>query len=120
MIAGLLLKNEFDLNVRHERDPVFTMMSDGSIQNVYHIQLLNKSQDKSEFIIKVKGIKNLQTNLEDRIFKIKEGEVKDFDLQVRAPSDEIQKQQDMTIVMSSVSHPDHQKIYKSMFIGPDR
>jgi len=121
MIAGLLLKKEFDLNVRHERDPVFTMMSDGSIQNIYHLKLLNKSEDKSEFKLEVNGPKNLQTNLEDKTFKIKNGEVRNFDLAVRAPSSDLtEKQQDLLIIMSSVKHPDHQKIYKSMFIGPDR
>ena len=44
MLIGLSARAELDLNVLHDRNPLFVTLSDGTIRNGYTIKILNKSR----------------------------------------------------------------------------
>jgi cytochrome c oxidase accessory protein FixG len=119
IIIGLNLKSDIDINVRHERSPVFTMMSDGSIQNVYYLNLLNKTEHHDEFRLEVKGLDGAQTNINDRVFELDSGEVKRFTLKIRAPwKQSYDEQHKIILLLHSKNNPNRIREYDSMFIGP--
>ncbi len=42
MLYALLTRHAFDVNVIHDRNPVFVRMADGAIRNGYTMRILNK------------------------------------------------------------------------------
>lgn len=119
ILLGLVMKSSIDLNVRHERNPVYTIMSDGSIQNTYHLQLLNKSETDASFKLEIKGMNILENNASDKIFYLKSGEVKKFTLRVKVSRNQIHDEtQDMLIILTAIENPNVYSEYRSMFIGP--
>ncbi|MCV6576889.1 MAG: cytochrome c oxidase accessory protein CcoG [Cohaesibacter sp.] len=60
LTAGLMLfaqlnRQLVDLNVLHDRNPLFVALSDGSIRNGYTMRILNKAEEKREFTISLLG-----------------------------------------------------------------
>jgi len=41
LLAALSMRDRLDLNVRHDRNPLFVKLSDGSIRNGYELKILN-------------------------------------------------------------------------------
>ena len=119
MLLGVGLKSELDINVTHERNPVYTVMADGSIQNVYHLLLLNKSEHDHDYTLDVQGEMPLNSNVKNKVFHLKSGEVKKLTLYLKASMDEVKHdRQPVLLVLSSVSDPSDPVRYSSMFIGP--
>jgi cytochrome c oxidase accessory protein FixG len=119
IVYGLATKTVLDINVRHERSPQFTMMSNGSIQNVYHLDILNKTDQPADFIITITGLDGITSNVDDKIFHLKTAQVKRFIMLARAPRKQLtQESHPVTITLQSKENPEIKDVYKSMFIGP--
>ena len=56
MLYALLTRPEIELNVLHDRNPLFVRMADGDIRNAYTIKILNKSHTSRSFHLAVKGL----------------------------------------------------------------
>jgi cytochrome c oxidase accessory protein FixG len=53
---GLAGRSTVDLNVIHDRNPLFVTLSDGSIRNGYEIRILNKVREERTFTLSVEGL----------------------------------------------------------------
>lgn len=119
IVVGLTSKTVLDLNVRHERSPQFTLMSDGSIQNIYHLDMLNKTEHIADMILTITGIDGLKSNADQKIFHLRTAEVKRFIMRIRVPRKHVtQESQPITITMQAKDNPEIKDVYQSMFIGP--
>ena len=49
LIVALFLRDTIDLSVRHDRNPVFVTLSDGSIRNGYEVRIQNRNPDPNIF-----------------------------------------------------------------------
>ncbi len=56
MAYGLLSRGDLDLNILHDRNPLFVMLSDGSIRNGFTVKVLNKAHAARRFEITVEGV----------------------------------------------------------------
>ena len=56
LIVSLLTRSNLDVNVLHDRNPVFVTLSDGSIRNGYEIKILNMVAKPSRFNVRLEGI----------------------------------------------------------------
>ena len=56
MVAVLLTRERLDLNVLHDRNPIFVTQSDGSVRNGYTVRLLNKRMHERHFMLHVEGM----------------------------------------------------------------
>jgi cytochrome c oxidase accessory protein FixG len=56
MLYALLARSLLDISVRHDRNPLFVTLSDGSIRNAHTVHLLNKRQDTSTVALDVEGL----------------------------------------------------------------
>ncbi|MBL4775328.1 MAG: cytochrome c oxidase accessory protein CcoG [Mariprofundus sp.] len=121
IISGLLFKSPVAMNVHHERSPLYTMMSDGSIQNIFHMDFMNKTEGSADFILTTSGLDNITTNAEGKVFHLKNGQLKKFTLRVRIHKKSItQEQQPIIFELKSVDNPEVRDVYESVFIGPRR
>lgn len=56
MSWAILNRQPLELNVIHNRSPLYVKMSDGSIRNNYQFKVLNKSHDDKAYSVKINGL----------------------------------------------------------------
>ena len=56
MLSLLTFRSDLDVNVLHDRNPLFVTLSDGSIRNGYTIKILNKDRSDRSFSLAVEGL----------------------------------------------------------------
>ena len=49
MLVALFLRDTIDLTVRHDRNPVFVTLSDGSVRNSYEVRIQNRNGQQNIF-----------------------------------------------------------------------
>jgi cytochrome c oxidase accessory protein FixG len=60
MLYALLTRDYLDVSVRHDRNPLFVALSDGSIRNAYGVHLLNKRTVPAAIELDVEGLPNAE------------------------------------------------------------
>lgn len=63
MLVGILLRSTLEINVLHERNPAFVVLSDGSIRNAYTVKVLNKRHEPREFRLQVVGLREARLSI---------------------------------------------------------
>lgn len=64
MLFTLLTRSPLELNVIHDRNPLFVTLSDGSIRNGYTLHILNKSHEDKIYALQVNGLENAQIRVQ--------------------------------------------------------
>ncbi len=121
IVYGLASLGAIDLNVLHERAPLFVTMSDGSIQNKYTLKILNKMPEDLSLRISASGPKDLVLlGAEDKILA-RHGEVTAAIVFVKMPRSDLEDGRvGITFHVEGV-RPSGQTVQtkrKSIFIGP--
>ena len=78
MLAVLGLRDRLELNVLHDRNPVFVVLSDGSISNGYEVKILNMLPRPRSFKLQIAGLDNALMKIAGG--EIIEGDSKIFDV----------------------------------------
>jgi cytochrome c oxidase accessory protein FixG len=58
MLYALTTRKDVDLNVIHDRNPVYVALSDGNIRNAYTVKLLNKARLGRSIVLSIEGLPN--------------------------------------------------------------
>jgi cytochrome c oxidase accessory protein FixG len=56
MLAALLHRSTLDINVLHDRNPPYVLLSDGGIRNGYTVKILNKRHQPRDFTLETRGL----------------------------------------------------------------
>ncbi|MCA0405364.1 MAG: cytochrome c oxidase accessory protein CcoG [Proteobacteria bacterium] len=56
MLVALGARTPFDLSVMHDRNPLYTRLSDGSLRNGYTLRAANKTLEVRQFAISIEGL----------------------------------------------------------------
>ncbi len=56
MLVALSMRAELGINVLHDRNPLYTLLSDGSIQNGYEVKILNMTNAPREVTFSIAGL----------------------------------------------------------------
>jgi cytochrome c oxidase accessory protein FixG len=56
MLYALLTRHAFDVNVIHDRNPLYVRMADGAIRNGFTMRILNKRLEPRRFAVSVTGV----------------------------------------------------------------
>jgi polyferredoxin len=51
-----MTRKDLDLNVIHDRNPVYVALSDGNIRNAYTVKLLNKARLSRSIVLSIEGL----------------------------------------------------------------
>lgn len=67
LVAAIMLwawsnRTVLDLNVLHDRQPLYVQLSDGSLRNGYTVKILNKLHETRNFKLAVEGLKGAQVS----------------------------------------------------------
>ena len=60
MSFALATRRDDGISVIHDRNPLFTRLSDGAVRNGYAIRILNKTVNPQSYIVKVAGLPDAQ------------------------------------------------------------
>ena len=63
MLGVLASRDRLELNVLHDRNPVFVVLSDGSIRNGYEVKILNMLPQPRSFRLQIEGLENVSMKL---------------------------------------------------------
>ncbi|HIP07869.1 MAG TPA: cytochrome c oxidase accessory protein CcoG, partial [Mariprofundaceae bacterium] len=121
IMYSLLFKSDIDMNVNHERSPTYTLMSDRTIQNVFHAIILNKAENAANFTLKATGIDGIKSNYDNKTLKLTSGQAKKITIRIKIPQKNLSSErQPITLKLQSIDNPELSKTYESMFFGPKR
>ena len=56
MLAALANRTTLEINVLHDRNPPYVLLSDGGIRNGYTVKILNKLHQPREFTLEPRGL----------------------------------------------------------------
>lgn len=63
MLYTLLTRSDIDINVLHDRNPLFTELTNDRVQNGYTFKVLNKAREERSFWITASGLDDIQFHL---------------------------------------------------------
>jgi len=64
MLYTLLTRLPLEMNVIHDRNPLFVKLSDGSIRNGYNITIINKHHEDKSYALSVEGLENKEIRVQ--------------------------------------------------------
>ncbi|ESQ82569.1 (Fe-S)-binding protein [Asticcacaulis sp. AC466] len=63
MLGAIVLRTETELNIIHNRSPLYVRLSDGTIRNNYQIKVLNKTHSDRDYAVKIDGLTTRRVEL---------------------------------------------------------
>jgi len=118
ILYGLTHITPIELSIVHERQPLFILMSDGSIENKYTIKAVNKTPEDLHMrvsIIAPEGIKISKREHSDVI--LKSGKIIPLPIFLTArPKTLAKKQTPVRFILESIEKPTMRVEYESVFI----
>ncbi|MGE5505479.1 MAG: cytochrome c oxidase accessory protein CcoG [Actinomycetota bacterium] len=96
MLTALLLRSPTDVNILHERAPLFVQMSDGGIRNGYVYKILNRVREDHSYMLKVTGmdgatmdVVGVATNVTEAQVSVPRDDVGTFRIYVTVPASSV-------------------------------
>ena len=121
IIYGLTNLGTLELKALHERQPLFVMQSDGSVQNKYVLKILNKTDAEMQVKLSAYGHQALILVDAERTLTAKQGGTSAHTIFLRIPNDKIMTERTpITLRIEDVAKPEIYAEYKSMFFAPAR
>ncbi len=93
MLAAILLRTETELNIIHNRTPLYVRLSDGEIRNGYQLKVLNKTHFDRDYAVVASGMPTHEVQLmaEGDVpvtsFRVPANSVGEFRAQITADAD---------------------------------
>lgn len=117
---GLVRMSPIALRVTPERQPMFALMSDGSIQNKYELRVMNKTSEDMRVIVTAEGgIPGMRLIGAENPLRISHGHGVTFSLLIRAPREGMNKEvTPVKFKVQSLGEPVRSAEYDSYFNGP--
>ncbi len=119
IIYGLSSLSGLDVKVLHERQPLFVMLSDGSVQNKYELKIVNKTHDDMRLQVTTEGLEGVTLVGAEEPLLVQPGKVTPYTVYLRLPRFSLQEDSMPVIFkLDSIEKPEISASYESMFLGP--
>lgn len=108
MLVALSMRPSIGLNVLHDRNPLFVMLSDGSIQNGYDIKILNMTPQPRDLVFSIEGLPGAtltgpglsDAGVERLTIRVEPDLVLPLRVYVRSPDQDLPPQSDFTMTIT--------------------
>jgi cytochrome c oxidase accessory protein FixG len=114
---GLNNIGAIELQVLHERQPLYILRSDGSVQNKYELKVLNKLDKTISLYLSADGPDGLQLVGADKAITVKPYSLQPHTVFLRLPKNTL-REESISVTFKLTDKNDIHTEYKSMFIGP--
>jgi cytochrome c oxidase accessory protein FixG len=119
IIIGLSTLSGLDVKVLHERQPLFVMLSDGSVQNKYELKILNKTHEEFHVTVTAEGLEGATLVGAEEPLLTRPGKVTPYTVYLRLPRFSMQgESMPVAFRLTGVEQPELMVKYESMFLGP--
>ncbi len=116
---GLISLDAIELKVIHERQPLFVLQSDGSIQNKYTLKILNKTMQDLPVTVQVSGPKGIVLRGSGEPFIIRHSKITPLTIFARVPRKNLQAESvPVRFRVESTDNPELFAERESVFLGP--
>lgn len=121
IVYGLTTIASLELKVLHERQPLYVMLSNGSVQNKYELKILNKTEQDMLVQLRVSGHNDMELIGVDEALFVAQGGVSAYTVFIRIPNDKLNVERtDVSFIVKDVSNDSYFAEYQSMFFAPAR
>jgi len=111
-------RNVVGVDVIRDRNALFRERSDGRIENVYNLKILNKDREAHEFRITGSGLEGLEVDYAGPTVFVAPGSVQSVPVRIRVPRGSVQGGTDLMFGIEAVGRPDLTASGKARFIAP--
>ena len=128
MLGALLTRDRLDVNVLHDRNPVFVTLSDGSIRNGYTIKILNMRPEPRTIGLSVSGLEGATMTVAGRDdapatsldFAVKPDKLLSIKVYVKAPPENLSgRTSELTFTVTNDVDKETAR-YDARFEGPEK
>jgi cytochrome c oxidase accessory protein FixG len=82
MLTALMVRPDLEINVQHDRNPLFVKLASGGVRNGYTVKIINKAYQPRSFTLGVTGLSGAKLSLV--------GQEKEADPVITVPADALQ------------------------------
>ncbi|MCW9025640.1 MAG: cytochrome c oxidase accessory protein CcoG [Gammaproteobacteria bacterium] len=118
IIYGLTHLGALELKVLHERQPLFVLQGDNSIQNKYEIKILNKTDVDEKIKLEVDGPEGMRVRGAENLLHAGMSRVTQYTIFLNIPKKNLTQTQVPVVFRIKMTGQDGEAEYKSMFFGP--
>lgn len=119
IVYGLATIPSIDWNVQHERQPLYTQMSDGSIQNMYTMKILNKTPEDMRVNVSVIGIEGVRVEGIENEIVLKPNKMVPFTVKLKAMPENVKGEKvPVKFIVKSLGKTQVDETHESFFVMP--
>jgi len=85
-VYGISQRVPVGLDVIRDRNSLFRETSEGAVENVYTLKILNKDERAREYTLAAQGIEGLALETDEPVIRVPAGSVLDLPVRLRAPA----------------------------------
>jgi cytochrome c oxidase accessory protein FixG len=111
-------RNVVGVDVIRDRNALFRERSDGRIENVYNVKILNKDRDAHEFRILGTGLEGLEVDYAGPTVWVGPGAVQSVPVRIRVPRSSVKGGSDLVFSIEATDRPELTASGKARFIAP--
>lgn len=116
---GLVNLSGLEVKVLHDRQPLFVLQSDGSIQNKYSVKVLNKTPADTTVRLEITGLEGMEISGSEGSLTAHKGRITSYTIFVRVPRANLKTESSpITFHIQDENNAQISAKYESMFIGP--
>jgi cytochrome c oxidase accessory protein FixG len=111
-------RNVVGVDVIRDRNALFRERSDGRIENVYNLKILNKDREAHEFRILGTGLDGLEVDYAGPTVWVGPGAVQSVPVRIRVPRSSVKGGTDLVFSIEATDRPELTASGKARFIAP--
>jgi len=118
---GISTISSLELKVLHERQPLFVLQSDGSVQNKYTLKILNKTNFDMDVVIRAEGLDDMVLVGAEKPVSAQKSGVTATTVFLRVPREELESDsQPVVFHIHNLKNEQFSAERESVFVGPRR
>lgn len=108
------------LDVIRDRNQLYRETSEGLIENVYTLKLINMDNEGHNFTVSVDGINNMTMNIDKNKIYVESGEVFELPLQLQVEEDELKaRSTEIQFTLQATDDESLKAVEEARFLGPN-
>ncbi|MBV1909715.1 MAG: cytochrome c oxidase accessory protein CcoG [Kangiellaceae bacterium] len=109
-----------DINVLRDRNNLYTESFSGEIENTYTVKILNMSQKKQTYVLRVEGFNTIKLEGESE-FEIESGEILMLPVRIKIPGEQLtRRSNDIQFTIQASGEEAYKAASAAKFLGPKK
>lgn len=120
ILYGLTHLGALELKVIHERQPLYVLQSDNTIQNKFEVKILNKTDNDEKVKLTIEGPEGLKVKGVTEILDVGSARLTPYTVFLTVPKDNLKSDREPVTFHVEMIGQDAKVKYESMFFGPKK